>query len=83
MIPFIIDGTPPFQLLDWIFIPDVRDLISGKNDSVEAQAIRCGDNSASSVGHFNLKAPELNDAERLLLLAGSLINYNRGGAGGR
>jgi len=87
LIPFVIDGKPPFQNGDYIFIPEIKALIRGEKPSVEAQVFRPEskkDNgktgapeSVESCGSFTLAAPELNPAERELLLAGSLINYNR------
>jgi len=78
MIPFIVENKPSFRNGDYIFIPEVRALVRGEKSSVEARIFR--PESAGAVkncGSFVLAAPELNPAERELLLAGSLINYNR------
>jgi aconitate hydratase len=45
--------------------------------STTVAAAARADVSMTAAGTFTLAAPELNDTERELLLAGSLINYNR------
>jgi aconitate hydratase len=79
LIPFIIEGKPPFENGDYIFIPEVKALIKGEKPSVEAQIFRpvLGTETVRNCGAFILPAPELNPVERELLLAGSLINLNR------
>ncbi|MDR2143574.1 MAG: hydratase [Treponema sp.] len=84
LIPFIVDGTPPFKNDDYVFVPDVRKLISGTLTSVEAVVIRpggtdgdLGSGESRIAASWILPAPELNPMERELLLAGSLVNYNR------
>jgi aconitate hydratase len=79
LIPFIVEGEPPFQNGDYLFIPGVRDLIRGARNSVRAEILRIdgGARKALLIGGFTLAAPDLDDRERELLLAGSLINYNR------
>ncbi|MDR2048244.1 MAG: hydratase [Treponema sp.] len=85
LIPFIVDGTPPFENGDYVFVPNVRELVSGT--PAEALVIRPENSDAAYSGSgpagsriaasWKLRAPELNPTERELLLAGSLINYNR------
>ena len=83
LIPFIMEGTPPFQNGDYVFIPKARALIRGENPSTKAQIFRPSQKTGSTgtsmenCGSFIVTAPELNPTERELLLAGSLINYNR------
>jgi aconitate hydratase len=85
LIPFIVDRNPPFENGDYVFIPNVRELVRGALPSAEALTIRPehpdGTDSASDgsriTASWTLHAPELNPMERELLLAGSLINYNR------
>jgi aconitate hydratase len=87
IIPFIVETNPPFQNGDYVFIPEIRALVRGEKSSVEVQVFRPSkDNQTASgavtnCGSFILTAPELNPVERELLLAGSLINYNRVKAG--
>jgi aconitate hydratase len=83
MIPFLTDAEPPFKNGDYIFIPNVKKLVSGEKSSVEAQIFRpvltsiSVRGSAENRDSFVIIAPELNQTEKELLLSGSLINYNR------
>jgi aconitate hydratase len=74
IIPFIVDKNPPFQNGDYIFIPGIKALIGGEKSVVEAAVYSSGAERKTS---FPIAVPELNPVERELLLAGSLINYNR------
>jgi aconitate hydratase len=80
IVPFIIEGKPPFQNGDYLFIPAIRELVKGEKQTAEAKVFRFGAEGANIqvCPSFSLAAPELNPVERELLLAGSLINYNRG-----
>ncbi|MDR2768583.1 MAG: hydratase [Treponema sp.] len=71
LIPFIIDGEPPFENGDYVYIENVRDLVDGA--AQEALVIKSG----GTKRRFTLAAPVLNETERQLLRAGSLINLNR------
>ncbi|MDR1507659.1 MAG: hydratase [Treponema sp.] len=79
LIPFIIDGAPPFRNGDYVFIPRVREFISGEKAFAGAVVIRKEALPAAgwTAAPFDLAAPELDPRERELLLAGSLINFNR------
>jgi aconitate hydratase len=72
LIPFTLEGGPPFQRGDIIFIPRIRELLLG--EAREFNAYVLGEKGA---GNFSLKAPELTPAEREIILDGGLINYNR------
>jgi aconitate hydratase len=79
ILPFNLAETPPFKNGDYVFIPGIRQAIAngygtvadGK-DAVEAYVIADGKAAA-----FTLKVPELNPTEKEIVLAGSLINFNR------
>ncbi|MCL1815108.1 MAG: hydratase [Treponema sp.] len=85
LIPFLVEGIPPFKDGDYIFIPGVKTLIRGEQSRVDAKIFRLKPEAAAktpggsieSRDSFFLAAPELNPLERELLLDGSLINYNR------
>jgi aconitate hydratase len=85
LIPFIVEGPPPFQNGDYVYIPGVKALIGGGKPAVEAAVIRgtappgaaALEAGAEVLKTFSLAAPELNPLEREVLLAGSLINVNR------
>ncbi|MDR2313895.1 MAG: hydratase [Spirochaetaceae bacterium] len=77
IIPFVIQGPPPFQKGDYIFIPGIRACIR-EASAVEGRIIRPrGPGDAGICGSCTLTLPDLSPLDRELLLAGSLINYNR------
>ena len=72
MLPFIIDGEAlPFKNLDYIFIPDIREAVKSKAETIKAYVV--GD----TLKEFELKLGNLTDDERQIILDGCLINYNR------
>ena len=74
MIPFIIDeGALPFENLDYIFLPGIREAIADKKTEFEAYVVKDG-----KLAPFALKMSPLTDDEREIILKGSLINYYRG-----
>ena len=72
IIPFIVERETPFKKGDYIFIPGIKEAIKKKLTSITAWVITVNAEASS----FNLTVPELNQAERDLILAGSLINLN-------
>ncbi|MCL2099103.1 MAG: hydratase [Oscillospiraceae bacterium] len=71
MIPFIYkDAGLPFENGAYIHIPNIREAIKNKAESVEA-FIKKGDAKIK----ITLQIPELTDDEREIILAGCLINY--------
>ena len=72
ILPFIVDREAPFKKGDYVFIAGVKDAIKDGLSSITAWII--GESGASK--SFTLALPELNQAERDLILAGSLINLN-------
>ncbi|MCL1814028.1 MAG: aconitase family protein, partial [Treponema sp.] len=85
LIPFIIEGKPPFKNSDYIFVAGIKALIMGNKaagngnagETAEAYILRYTSGTVESCGTFIVTIPDLNPVERKLLLAGSLINYNR------
>lgn len=74
MIPFIIDeGELPFQNLDYLFIPGIRQAIEDKKTEFTAYVVKNGE-----MKEFTLKMGELTPDERDIILKGCLINYYRG-----
>ena len=74
MIPFIIDeGSLPFENLDYIFLPGIREAIADKKTEFEAYVVKDG-----KLAPFALKMSSLTDDEREIILKGCLINYYRG-----
>jgi aconitate hydratase len=73
ILPFTIEGEPPFANGDYVFIRGLRNAVETGTAEMRAWVVP-GDGEPRP---FGLKTPELNDGERAVLLAGSLINYNR------
>jgi aconitate hydratase len=73
MLPFIIEGEPPFKNGDYVFIPGIAKALK---EAAELTAYVISDTGAEPVS-FALKVPDLNAAERDLVLAGSLINLRK------
>ncbi|MDR2403067.1 MAG: hydratase [Spirochaetaceae bacterium] len=71
IIPFIVDGPPPFANGDYVFFPRIRRDIEG-DGPVSAYVIGSG-----GILPCTFRSPELSPGERALILEGCLINYNR------
>lgn len=73
MIPFIIpSGDLPFANGDYIFVPEIRKVITDKLTVIPAYVV-----GQDEMKPFNLELGELTDDEREIILKGCLINYNR------
>ncbi|MDR1863307.1 MAG: hydratase [Treponema sp.] len=77
ILPFLLDKDRDLENGDYVFIPGIAAAVRDAAPSLDGWVIRGGD-----LKPLSLKAPELNPAEREILLAGSLINYNRKGLEG-
>jgi aconitate hydratase len=77
MLPFIYkdgDKNLPFANDDYVFIPNVKKMITDKLSTTKAYAIK----KDGTVTEFELTMGDLTDDERKIILAGCLINYYRG-----
>jgi aconitate hydratase len=72
IIPFIVEGEPPFAKGDYVFIPRIRGIC--EKDPAPLTAYIIGDRGVSPL---ELKAPELSPMEGEIIRDGCLINYNR------
>jgi aconitate hydratase len=72
ILPFIVDGEPPFKKGDFVFIPGVAEAVTKEDTTITAYVI-----SGGKAAPFTLKVPEFNPVEREIVRDGSLINYNR------
>ncbi len=72
MLPFIFKGEPPFEVDDFVFIPNVADAIRNKNSEFKAYVVK-----NNTINDFTLEMAELTDDERKIILAGCLINFYR------
>ena len=77
MLPFIYkdgDKNLPFANDDYVFVPNVKKMITDKLSTTKAYAIK----KDGSITEFELTMGDLTDDERKIILAGCLINYYRG-----
>ena len=72
IIPFTVAGQPPFANGDYVWLPGAAKALREQTRTLTAYAVR-----GSAVHAWELAVPELEPAERAILLAGCLINYNR------
>ena len=72
MLPFILDGEPPFENGDYIYIPNIAEAIKEKKGEIDAYIVGNG------MKKMVLKLGELTDDERKIILAECLINFYRG-----
>lgn len=71
MLPFIYDGEDiPFEVDDYLFVPNIRKAVENKTDDIKAFIIKDG-----KAQEITLHLGELTDAERQIILDGCLINY--------
>lgn len=71
MIPFVLDGTEPFEKEDYLFVKDVKDAIVNHKSEVQAYIV------GKEMKPFTLKIGELTEDEREIINKGCLINYYR------
>lgn len=71
MLPFLISsGELPFENLDYIFLPDIRDAVEQKKTDIAAFVVKNGE-----LKEFTLQLGAMTDDEREIILKGCLINY--------
>ena len=74
MLPFIIEeGELPFQNLDYLFLPGIREAVAEGKTEFEAYVVKDG-----ALKPFTLKMGQLTPDEKDIILKGCLINYYRG-----
>ena len=74
MLPFLIPaGELPFANGDYLFIPDIRKAVEGKETQIPAYVVKDG-----ALKEFTLGMGELTEDERTIILKGCLINYYKG-----
>lgn len=71
MIPFLFDGTEPFEKEDYLYIKDVKAAIVNKKSEVQAYIV------GKEMKPFTLKIGDLTEDEREIIVKGCLINYYR------
>jgi len=73
MLPFTLDGEPPFALDDLLFVPGIREKIREGESEIDAYVARGG-----ALLPLVLNVGSLTDRERSIICAGCLINFYRG-----
>lgn len=74
MLPFIIQqGELPFENLNYLFIPGIREAVEMKKAEVTAYVVK-----KDGLKEFTLGLGAMTDDEREIILKGCLINYYRG-----
>jgi len=71
MLPFLLDAEPDFEVGDYIFVPNIKKHLRGDMSKIPAYII--GEN----IKEISLSIAEMTDAEKSIVEAGSLINYNK------
>ena len=72
MIPFQLEGEPPFDVGDYIFVPNIRAALDGDLSQIPAYWIH--DGKAEPLPLF---VADMTPDERAIVKAGCLINFNR------
>jgi aconitate hydratase len=70
MLPFILDGEPPFETGDYVYIPKIREAVINEGKKINAYLIN--GNGCKSIER---ELGELTGDEREVILAGGLINF--------
>lgn len=75
MLPFLTDADHealPFKNGEYLFVPDVRNVIEKKQSEVKAYVV------GAELKEITLRLGDMTDAEREIILKGCLINYYKG-----
>ena len=71
MLPFQMEAEPDFEVGDYIYIPQIRQILDGDLKAIKAYVL--GD----TVKEIALYIADMTPEERSIVKAGCLINYNR------
>ena len=71
MLPFLLDEEPDFEVGDYIFVPNIKSHLRGDMSKIPAYII------GNDIKEISLNIAEMTDAEKSIVEAGSLINYNK------
>ena len=74
MIPFQLEGEPPFEVGDYVFVPGVRAALDGDLSRIRAYVVAA---DGSRCEEISLYVAAMTPEERAIVKAGCLINYNR------
>ncbi len=73
MVPFQLEGEPPFEVGDYVYVPGIREALGHDLSSIPAWAVT----AAGEVREMALFVADMTAEEREIVRAGCLINYNR------
>lgn len=71
MLPFQMKEVPTFEVDDYIYIPNIKEVLKGDMKNIQAYVL--GD----TVKEINLYISNLTETEKEIIAAGCLINFNR------
>lgn len=71
MIPFLMDEMPEFKVGDYIYVPNIKNIIEGNMSKIPAYVI------GEEIKEINLHIADMTPEEKEIVKAGCLINYNR------
>ena len=71
MLPFLLDDKSDFEVGDYIFVPNIKSHLRGDMSKIPAYII------GNNIKEISLSIAEMTDAEKSIVEAGSLINYNK------
>ena len=75
MVPFQMQGEPQFDVGDYVYVPGIKNLLSGDMRDIKAFIIKADGKSAPS--EIRLYISDLTEEEKEIIKAGCLINFNR------
>ena len=73
MLPFLLDGSEPFENGDYIFVPGIKEAVANKTENIKAYVVK-----QEGLQEFSMKLGSLTDDERTIIQKGCLINYYKG-----
>ena len=71
MLPFQMKDDPAFEVGDYIYIPNVKAALDGNMKDIKAYVV------GKELQEISLYIADMTDAEKEIVKAGSLINFNR------
>ena len=74
MVPFQLEGEPPFEVGDYVYVPGIRAALDGDLADIPAYVVRAG---SSATEEIRLYIADMTPEERAIVKAGCLINFNR------
>lgn len=71
MLPFQMKEVPTFEVDDYIYIPNIKEVLKGDMKNIPAYVL------SDTVKEINLYISNLTETEKEIIAAGCLINFNR------